>query len=96
MPRVKDYLEPPIKVDKFVKIADILDLEVEILEVHHRWGDYGDYVTIVVEHSGRRLGFNTGSKVVMDALAEVEDKLPVQGRFERVRSTDGKFYYRVV
>lgn len=70
----------------YVKIDDILGLDVVVYDVEFREGDYGEYALFSIEDAkGNTRTVASGAAQVLDALhnAVAADALPVAARFAR-------------
>ncbi|MBC7343846.1 MAG: hypothetical protein H5U03_00135 [Clostridia bacterium] len=74
---------------EWVKIEDLLDVELEVCDARRIRGQYGDYVSVLAYREGETtpVAFNTGSGPVVDKVLKALEKnwLPLKGKIVRVK-----------
>jgi len=89
--RISDVAPDETSDMEYRRISDIAGIDLTLLDVTFREGDYGEYalMTVVTEASGIPFFVTTGAKPVMRQLRQIDkdDDLPLIIRAVRVGRT---------
>jgi hypothetical protein len=92
----KDVYEgPKVFEGEQVQLSELLDKAIVIKDFSELPSKYNDgtFAVVLAEIDGKTATFSTGSKVLMEQLNKIKDKLPVR---VTIKQPEGKKYYTFV